>query len=439
LTLSNKPVGQLRPIADPDAELPQTRLGSAQSQAAGTGPHRSKSLRRTDISEVVGRTGTILYVVSEDWAFLSHRLPMARAARDAGYEVHVATQVGSDAETIRAEGFVLHPVPFRRGRLSPVAAMQTILALRQVTRAVSPTLVHFVGLQCCVLGGLSNLGFDRPQVHALTGLGYTFTGDRSRAGLFRGILTTTLRFLLNRDTAVALVQNPDDRAAVEGIGVAASRFTLIPGSGVDTELLQPLPEPDGPITVGFAGRLLTDKGIRALVAAHRLLRQRGNDIRLLIAGEPDPANPASVSREEAQAWAREPGITWLGHVEDISTLWRRAHIAALPSHREGLPKSLLEAAAFGRPMVATDAPGCREIVIPDRTGLRVPIEDPEALAQAIARLAASKELRARYGAAARELVVARMSARAIGDATLQLYRSMTEAPHRGVVSPLANR
>jgi glycosyltransferase involved in cell wall biosynthesis len=387
----------------------------------------------------VGQTRTILYVVSEDWAFLSHRLPMARAARDAGFEVHVATQVGSDAAAIRAEGFALHPVPFRRGGLSPIAAMQTIVALRQVARSVSPGLIHFVGLQCCVLGGLSTLGFNRPQVHALTGLGYTFTGDRSRAGAFRRVLTTTLRLLLNRDNVVALVQNPDDRAAVEGIGVAPGRFTLIPGSGVDTDLLQPLPEPEGPITVGFAGRLLTDKGIRALVAAHRQLRQRGDDIRLLIAGEPDPANPASVSLEEAQAWAREPGITWLGHIDDISLLWRQAHIAALPSHREGLPKSLLEAAAFGRPMVATDAPGCREIVVPDRTGLRVPIEDPTALAEAIARLAASKDLRARYGAAARELVAARMSARAIGEATLQLYQTMIDTPHRAVVSPLTNR
>ncbi len=387
----------------------------------------------------MGRAGTILYVVSEDWAFLSHRLPMARAARDAGFEVHVATQVGSDAEAIRAERFVLHAVPFRRGLLSPFAATETVLALRRVTKAVSPALIHFVGLQCCVLGGLATLGSDRPQVHALTGLGYTFTGDRSRAGLFRGLMTATLRYLLNRDNAVALVQNPDDRAAVESIGVAANRFTLIPGSGVDTEQLQPLPEPDGPITVGFAGRLLTDKGIRALVAAHRILRQRGDDIRLLIAGEPDPANPASVSREEAQAWAREPGITWLGHVDDIALLWRQAHIAALPSHREGLPKSLLEAAAFGRPMVATDAPGCREIVIPDRTGLRVPIEDPEALAEAIAQLAASKTLRMRYGAAARELVVTRMSAHTIGEATLNLYRTMIDGVHAGVVSTAVNR
>ncbi|WP_315831397.1 glycosyltransferase family 4 protein [Bradyrhizobium prioriisuperbiae] len=375
-------------------------------------------------AEIQPLRGSILYVVSEDWAFLSHRLPMASAAREAGFSVHVATRIGEDAEAIRAHGFTLHPIPFVRGRLSPLAALSTILALRRVGKAVGPTLVHHVGLQCCVLGGLASLGANRPQVNALTGLGYTFTGGQSRSGFFRRAMTATLKFLLNRQHAVTLVQNPDDQAALEQIGISGGHLALIPGSGVDTDALQPLPEPEGPITVGFAGRLLTDKGIRALLSAHRLLRQRGLDIHLHIAGEPDPANPASVSLQEAQAWNREPGITWLGHVDDIASLWQRSHIAALPSHREGLPKSLLEAAAFGRPMVSTDAPGCREIVIHDRTGLLVPIEDPSALADAIATLAESPELRARYGAAARELVAEKMSARAIGQTTLELYRSM---------------
>ena len=150
------------------------------------------------------------------------------------------------------------------------------------------------------------------------------------------------------------------------------------------------------------------------------------DIRLLIAGTSDPANPDSVTLEEAQQWNSEPGIKWLGQVGDIASLWRDSHIAALPSHREGLPKSLLEAAACGRPMVATDAPGCREIVIHEETGLLVPIEDPQALAKAIGALAASKELRTRYGAAARQLVVDEMSAQAIGAATVALYEEQLQ-------------
>ena len=170
---------------------------------------------------------------------------------------------------------------------------------------------------------------------------------------------------------------------------------------MDADGLQPLPEPAGPITFGFAGRLLVDKGIRALVAAHGILRSQGHELNLIIAGNPDPANPTSVSRGEVEQWIKRPGITWLGHIDDIVSLWRMCHLAVLPSHREGLPVSLLEAAACGRPLIATDVPGCREIVIENETGLLVPIENPTALAQSIIRLAESPQLRARYGTAAR--------------------------------------
>lgn len=363
----------------------------------------------------------LLFVETEDRAFLSHRFPMARAARDAGFDVHVATSVGSNADAIRAEGFTIHPMPFRRGGLSPFGAISTIRALRRIKRELSPSIVHHVGMQICVLGGVSSLGMTTPQVNAMTGLGYAFTSTAKRALLLRVVIAIALRFLLNRDHAVFLVQNPDDRAALETIGIDPHRLARIPGSGVDTDKLMPMPEPDGPITVGFAGRLLTSKGIRSLVAAHRMLRARGVDVRLRIAGDPDPANPDSVSLEDAKQWNNEPGIIWLGHVDDITSLWRDSHIAALPSHREGLPKSLLEAAACGRPLVATDAPGCREIAIHQQTGLLVPIEDPQALADAIGELATSRELRARYGAAARQLVVEKMSGQAIGAATVALY------------------
>jgi glycosyltransferase involved in cell wall biosynthesis len=163
------------------------------------------------------------------------------------------------------------------------------------------------------------------------------------------------------------------------------------------------------------------------VAAHDIVRRQGLQTNLLIAGNPDPANPASVSMQEVNEWTERPGVTWLGHIKDISSLWRRCHFAILPSHREGLPGSLMEAAACGRAMIATDAPGCREIVIDDQTGLLVGIEDPQALARAIAKLATSPELRARYGKAARELVVSTLSARIIGEQIVRLYNDIIAA------------
>src|SRR5690242_10995941 len=289
------------------------------------------------------RPRRLLYVVTEDFAFLLNRLPMARAAREAGYEVHVATRVDKGAAAIEAEGFVLHRIPFRRGGMSPFSAIPTIIALRRLKSRIKPDIIHHSGLQCCVYGSIAGLGETVPIVNAITGLGYVFTSLTPRTRLLKWTMALLLPRLLNGTHSAVLVQNPDDHADLERLGIDPGRIMLIPGSGVDTDRLQPLPEPEGPITIGFAGRLLTDKGIRALVAAHSILREQGHEIRLIIAGNPDPANPASISRQEAEEWSRRPGVTWLGHIGNIVRLWQQCHLAVLPSHREGLPMSLLEA------------------------------------------------------------------------------------------------
>ena len=281
----------------------------------------------------------LLYVISEDFAFLLNRLPMARAAREAGFEVHVATRVGKCAEAIEREGFSLHRIPFRRGGLSPFAAIATIATLWRVENKIKPQIIHHSGLQCCVYGSIAALGKRIPLVNAITGLGYIFTSMRRRTRLLKRIMATLLPWLLNRKPSLVLVQNHDDQSDLETLGIERKRMILIPGSGVDTDFFQPLPEPDGPITMGFAGRLLADKGIRTLVAAHGILRRQGHDVNLIIAGNPDPANPASVPPEEPLKWSRQPGITWLGHIDNITSLWQRCHFAVLPSHREGLPVS----------------------------------------------------------------------------------------------------
>ena len=366
----------------------------------------------------------LLYVVTEDWAFLSHRLPMARAARDAGFEVHVATQVSDGAAAIEAERFILHPVPFARGSLSLIAAFSTIAALRRVRREIKPALTHHVALQACVLGILAALGQPAACINAFIGLGYSFTSNTSKARAVRTLVGVLLRLLINRKNCIALVQNSDDKLALMLLGIATTRIALIPGSGVDTKRFTPIPEPGGPPTFGFVGRLLNDKGIRTLLAAPRLLRARMPEARLLIAGTPDPANPASVTEAEAKSWNEQPGVAWLGHVDDIASLWAQAHVAILPSRREGLPLSLMEAAACGRAMIASDVPGCREVVIHEETGLLFPLDDAPALAEAMARLAADPQLRARCATAARRLVCEKLAAGIIGHQIVTLYRQL---------------
>jgi glycosyltransferase involved in cell wall biosynthesis len=368
----------------------------------------------------------LLYVVTEDWAFLSHRLPMARAAREAGFEVHVATRVNDGAAAITAERFILHPIPFARGSLSPVATLSTIAALRRVHRKVEPALTHHVALQACVLGMLASLGRPCACINAFIGLGYSFTSATAKARVVGAVVGSLLRFLINRRDSIALVQNSDDMAALMALGIAKSRIAQIPGSGVDVNRFTPLSEPIGAPTFGFVGRLLDDKGVRTLIAAHRLLRRRIPDAMLLIAGTPDPANPASVSEAEARSWSEESGIAWLGHVADIAGFWANVQVAVLPSRREGLPLSLMEAAACGRAMIASDVPGCREVVLDGATGLLFPVDNAAALADAMARLAADQTLRSRCAAAARKLVVERFAAEIIGNQTVALYRRALE-------------
>ncbi len=364
----------------------------------------------------------IAYIVTEDWYFLSHRLPMARAARDSGFEVHVLCRLANGQAAIEAEGFTAHGLGWSRGSVSPAGNAQAVAELAVALRRIEPAIVHNIALKPALLGSLAALAKPRMAVvNSITGVGSAFLSQSLASRIGKAALGRALSLLMNRARARAVVQNPDDAALLRGLGVRAANIVLIPGSGVDIDAIRPAPEPPLPVRAAFVGRMLEDKGVRTLVEAHRILRAQGVALELLLAGDPDPENPTSISPAELQAWGREPGITWAGHVTDIPGLWRDSHIAVLPSRREGLPKSLLEAAAAGRPMVASDAPGCREVVIPGETGLLATIDDPLAFATALAQLAADPALRARLGANARLLAETRFSSAAIGAQTVELY------------------
>ena len=373
-----------------------------------------------------GGAPRVIYLVTEDWYFISHRLPMARAARNAGFEVHVATRIDRHGAAIKAEGFHLHPVAWHRGSLDPRDLVRTVRDVRKLYRQLEPDLAHHVALPAAVVGSLAAIGLPIVCLNAMTGLGTMFTDDAAKVRIARPVLRMALRALLERTHAAVLVQNEDDRAVIERVGVDRARIALIPGSGVDVEALAPTPEPSGPVTMAFVGRLVASKGIRTLLAAHKRLSQRGRDIRLLIAGLPDPANPTSIPPQEIEAWTRRANVKHLGFVADIAALWACAHIAVLPSHREGLPLSLLEAAACGRPLVASDVPGCREIARADLNAFLVPLEDADALADAIDQLALDPQLRRKFGKASRELVERTFSSERIGRDLVALYRRLLE-------------
>jgi glycosyltransferase involved in cell wall biosynthesis len=368
----------------------------------------------------------LVYLVTQDWYFMAHRVPMALAAQRAGYDVHVITHIDKHRAAIEALGFRLHAVDWRRGSVDPLAFLNSIRAVRRHYRAIAPDLIHHVALQPTIVGSLAASNLTTVRLNALTGLGFVFTSATLKARLLRPVFRLLLRHVLGNSRAAVLVENPDDRTAVKALGVADNRIFTIAGSGVETDKLTPLPEPPEPITMAFAGRLLKDKGVRTLVEAHEILARRSQPVRLLIAGEPDRANPASIPSEEIAEWSRRPGITLLGHVADIRDVWKAAHIAVLVSHREGLPMSLLEAAACGRPIIASDVPGCRQVARAGVNALLVPPADAGALADAITQLSRDKGLRRKFGEAGRLMVESEYSAERVGTEIVALYSRLLE-------------
>lgn len=369
-----------------------------------------------------------MFLVTEDWYFWAHRLPQARAARDAGFQVAVATRVDAHGDLIRGEGFALHPLGWRRGSISPFGAVASILEVAGLYRRVRPDIVHHVSQKSILIGSIAaRLAKVTCVVNALTGLGFLFVASTAKARALRAVLVPVLRNVASRPGVRFLVENPDDGATLRRLDVVPTdRIVLIKGSGVDVGHYEAMAEPaSGPVVVGCATRMLRIKGVGDVVAAFRLLRARGSSACLLLAGASDPENPAAIPEAELRAWANEPGIEWLGHVSDVRQVWGRAHIAVLASlGGEGIPMSLMEAAACGRPLVATDVPGCREIVVQDETGLLVPPRDPAGLADALQAMVADAALRQRCGAAARARVTNGLDAGTVGRETVAVYRDL---------------
>jgi glycosyltransferase involved in cell wall biosynthesis len=373
----------------------------------------------------------LIFLVTEDWYFCSHRLPVARAARAAGFAVAVAARVRAHGDQIRDEGFELRPLAWRRRGDGVAGARRAISEIARLYRTEQPDLVHHIALKAVLFGGIAHrlafAGSTAPPavVDSIMGLGSGFAHTGFGARLRQPSLGLGLRLAAGRDRGWVVVQNPEDQAALARLGVDPARITLIRGSGVDPGRFLPMPEPEGPsITVALVSRMLREKGVLDAVAAIRLLRSRGVPVELLLAGPTDPDNRGSLSAELLASLAAEPGIEWLGLVADVRDVWRRAAIAVLPStYGEGVPKALLEAAACARPIIATDIPGCREVVRSGESGVLVPPDDVRSLAAAIAELAGDAARRAAMGRAGRALIEREFADDIVARQTLAVYRA----------------
>lgn len=369
----------------------------------------------------------LLYVVNDANFFLSHRLPLAKAAQSAEYDVHVATPNMGDVNAIRAAGFIYHPFPLTRSGANPWQEFQSVMALVQLYKRLQPDLVHHVTIKPVLYGGIAARIAGVPSVvNAVTGLGYVFIAKGTFAALRRAIVKMGYKLCFGHKNQRVIFQNPDDRAMFINAGIVAEPNTIvIKGSGVDMSVFAHIPEPEVIPLVVLSSRMLWDKGVGVFAEAAQLLHDKGVNARFVLVGGTDTENPAAVPSFQLEAWNNSGVVEWWGRREDMPEVFAQSHIVCLPSsYGEGVPKVLIEAAACGRPIVATDTPGCREIVKHGENGLLVPMRDAAALAVALRKLIEDPELRRRMGKKGRELAVAEFSVETVVNETLAIYREL---------------
>jgi glycosyltransferase involved in cell wall biosynthesis len=406
-------------------------------------PRLSKSVRR----RAVGRNGTghaiappprrrlvraltmhprrVLFLVASDWYFYWHRLSLAERIAAAGYEVHVATPAGRFCGAIEAAGLRHHPIRMDRQGRNPFKDLATLKRLVDLYRALSPDLVHHVAVKPIIYGSIAAKITKVPViVNAMPGMGYVFLSNQLLARLIRPGIMTAFRLLNGANSRVILENRDNMRQWIAWRVLRPDRTVVIPGAGVDTGIFKPVPEPPGTPLVLLSGRLLFDKGVGEFVEAARLLKQRGVQARFALLGEGDPGNPASIPPEQLRAWARDGTIELLGWRDDVAETVAQCHVACLPSYGEGLPRALLEAMACGKPVVATDVPGCRDVVRDGENGFLVPARQAGPLADAIERLVVDAALRRSMGARGRARAVAEFSVEIVAAETLRLYADL---------------
>ena len=371
----------------------------------------------------------ILFVVNAPKFFLSHRLPIAQAAKAEGYDVHVASAFGAQIPEIEGWGFTHHVVPIARSGQNPFNELTTIVKLVGLLRNLKPDLVHLITIKPVLYGGIAaRFSGVSAVVSAVSGLGTVFLASSVVAKARRWLVKRMYAAAFKQKKLAVIFQNPDDRATLLSlVPLEPADTRMIRGSGVDLNEYPCLPEPDGTPAVVMAARLLRDKGVFEFVQAAQQLAERNVPVKMRLVGSPDPGNPTSVSEQDLESWKQGGVVELLGYRTDIAEQYAAANIVCLPSYREGLPKSLVEAAACGRAVVTTDVPGCRDAITPDVTGKLTPAKDSTGLADAIESLVRQPESRQKMGREGRKLAEEAFSIEQIVGQHMQIYRDLLES------------
>ena len=369
----------------------------------------------------------IIFLVTEDWYFWSHRLPIAKAAKIAGFDVVVVTRVDRHRVMIENEGFRVVSVKLKRQERNIFQEIKSVVQIVRIYHQEKPDLVHHVAMKPILYGTLAAILNKIPHVvNAYAGLGFLFISNHWKTKVVKYILLVIYKILFLIKPVYAIFQNTEDlQFFIDSSIIRKKRTVLIRGSGVNLSDFNITVEPKGKITIMLISRMLWDKGIGELVEATKVLKSKKIDFRTILVGKPDNENPMSIPENILKRWHEKNIIEWWGYQEHIPQILSNAHIIALPSYREGVPKGLLEAAACGRPIVTTDVVGCREVVKHLENGFLVKVKDVKSLSYALEVMIKDAGLRQQMGAKGRILVVEHFSEQVVVAKTMELYRQMT--------------
>jgi len=355
-------------------------------------------------------------------------LPIAEAAKVKGFDVVIGYGElgGADLKLLEQKGFKIRYIPMQNGRINPFNELKTFFYIWKFFKKERPDIVHLVTIKPYLYGGIiSRLLSVRAVVSAISGFGTLFVSKNLNFKILRLLLSPIFKFSFNHSNQMIIVQNESDLKLLIKFGILnLSKIKIFKGSGVKLENFVDLKEPSGIPTVCFAARLLRDKGIYEFVSAARILNERGIQARFFIAGDLDVNNPSGINFDEYMKLKHEKSIEVLGYHKNIPELYAKSHIVCLPSYREGLPKSLMEAAAASRAVITTDVPGCRDAIIPNKTGLLVPVKDPYKLADALQWLIEHPKERVAMGKEGRKLAEKQFCIEKIVQDHLTIYKQL---------------
>lgn len=370
----------------------------------------------------------LLFVVTEDWYFCSHRLPLALGAIEAGFDVAIATRITNHGDVIKQAGIEIYPWNVSRGSTGILSELITLYGLWKIYKKVQPDLVHQVALKPVLYGSfVAKLVGPKKIINALGGMGFVFNNGAKNTQWLRTIILAGFKWLLSSKGNVLILQNPDDiDLMVNEAKVDPENIRLIRGAGVNVQRFNSSAELEQVPVVVLPARMLWDKGIGEFVEAAKLLKVEGIEARFALVGGIDECNPTSISRDQLNKWIAAGSVEWSGMSEDMPEVLRRANVVCLPSYREGLPKALLEAASCGRAIVATNVPGCREIVRDGENGILVPARDPNALSVALKKLILNPELRRQMGLIGRNMVLNEFSECEVVKSTVNIYKELLQ-------------